>query len=458
VELRPDPGTFPPATSPELKSLPAPVLVVGLPLAGRLPEADLYVGGLRHLEIVPPGQAVLALGSTGASLAAALDRTAEVVARGRRVCVLTQGDPGFFGIGRAFAERFGPGSLEIRPAPSPVSLAFASLGLPWDDAIVVSAQGRNPVDALALAHRASSGGHKVAVLSGTDAPPERIGQVILEARALDAAAGPGKAAAAQLRPPRQPAPRNHEQLTVAVCSRLGSAQERVTLTDLDGLASGAWDPPSVVLLLPAEALEAHRPPALVWSGATRSWLGGAGFGRDASAFLHRDEMANRPEVRAVVLSKLDLPLAGVLWCVGAGAGSLAIEAVLLAPGLEVHAIEEDPRAATQARANAGRHSAAVKVHNLHAPVGLAGLPKPDRVFIRASGRDVLEACLENLVVGGRVVTTATSLEGALAAAEQLGALVQVTIAGSERGPGGGWRLAGDDPVFIAWGPQERRPA
>jgi precorrin-6B C5,15-methyltransferase / cobalt-precorrin-6B C5,C15-methyltransferase len=458
VGLTPAPGAFPPVTSPELKNSPAPVLVVGLPLAGPLPEADVYVGALRHLEIVPPGKAVLALGSTGASLAAALDRTAEVVASGRRVCVLTQGDPGFFGVGRAFADRFGPGSLEIRPAPSPISLAFARLGLPWDDAIVVSAQGRNPVDALVIAHRASSGGHKVAVLSGTDAPPERIGQAILEATALDATAGPGKGAVGQLRPPHQPALSDRDRLTVAVCSRLGTPQERVTLTDLEGLARGAWDPPSVVLLLPAEALEAHRPPAMVWSGATRSWLGGAGFGRDPGAFLHRDAMANRPEVRAVVLSKLDLPLAGVLWCIGAGAGSLAIEAVLLAPGLEVHAVEEDPRAATQARANAGRHSAAVKVHNLHAPVGLAGLSKPDRVFIQAGGSDVLEACLGYLAAGGRVVSASASLEGALTAGERLGALVQVTIAGSERVAGGGWRLAGDDPIFIAWGPQERRTA
>ena len=454
--LRPPPGAFPPATSPELKSSPAPVLVLGLPLTGSLPEADLYVGTLRHLEMLPPGKTVLALGSTGASLAAALDRTAEVVSSGRRVCVLAQGDPGFFGIGRAFADRFGPGNIEVRPAPSPVSLAFARLGLPWDDAIVVSAQGRNPVDAFAVAHRASAGGHKVAVLSGTDAPPERVGQAILEARALDAVTATGKTGLAQVRPARQLAATRREQLTVAVCSRLGTSQERVTLTDLYGLADSTWDPPSVVLLLPTDALEAHRPPAVVWSGASRAWLGGAAFGRDASAFLHRDAMANRPEVRAVVLSKLDLPLAGVLWSVGAGAASLAIEAILLAPGLEVHAVEEDPRAATQARANASRHSAAVKVHNLHAPEGLAGLPKPDRIFIRAGGRDVLEASLSYLVPGGRVVLTATSLEGAVVAAERLGALVQVTVAGSERLPGGGWRLSGDDPIFVSWGPQERQ--
>lgn len=453
--MRPVPGAFPPPSSPELKSTPAPVLVVGLPLMGPLPAADLYVGSLRHLEMVPPGRAVLALGSTGASLAAALDRTAEVISAGNRVCVLVQGDPGFFGIGRAFADRFGPGSLDVRPAPSSVSLAFARLGLPWDDAIVVSAQGRNPVDSIAVAHRASASGHKVAVLCGTDAPPERLGLAILEARAVDAVTGGSGRSSAAPGQANQAAQSGRHQLTVAVCSRLGTPQERVALTGLDGLADGAWDPPSVVLLMPAEALEAHRAPAVAWSGATRSWLGGVTFGRDPGAFLHRDALANRPEVRAVVLSKLDLPLSGVLWSIGAGAASMAIEAVLLAPGLEVHAVEQDPRVATQARANASRLSATIKVHNLHAPEGLVGLPRPDRVFVRSGGPGVLDACLRKLAPGGKVVTTATALDEAMTAAQWLGALVELSIARSELVPGGGWRLAGDDPVFVAWGPQER---
>ena len=449
MALSQTPGAFPPATSPELKTAPAPILVIGLPSSGPLPEADLYVGALRHLEMVPPGKAVLAVGSSGASLAVALDRTAEMIASGRRVCVLAQGDPGFFGIGRVFAERFGPGSLEVRPAPSSVSLAFARLGLPWDDAIVVSAQSRNSVDAFMVAHRASASGHKVAVIASSDAPPERVGQAILEAAAMDVSTGTARSSQGQA------AAFPGEPITVAICSRMGTLQERVTLSDLNGLAAGTWDPPSVVLLLPHEALEAHRPPAVAWSGASRSWLGGAIFGREAGAFLHRDGMANQPEVRATVLSKLDLPLAGVLWTVGAGAASVAIEAALLVPGLEVHAVEEDPRAATQARANASRQSAAVKVHNVHAPEGLAGLPRPDRIFVRAGGDDVLDACLGYLATGGRLVAATSSLDGALVAAELLGALVQVSVAAGERAPEGDWRLAGDYPVFIVWGPQGR---
>jgi hypothetical protein len=99
--LKAAPGTFPPSTAPEPTESPAPILVVGMPPSAPLPEADLYVGAPRYLELVPPGSPVLALGPTGTSLAAAFDRTADVVAAGRRVCVLAQGDPGFFGIGRA---------------------------------------------------------------------------------------------------------------------------------------------------------------------------------------------------------------------------------------------------------------------------------------------------------------------------------------------------------------------
>ncbi len=424
-------------------------MVVGLPSNDSLPEADLYVGALRYLEMVPSGKAVLPVGSSGASLAVALDRTAEMISSGRRVCVLVQGDPGFFGVGRVFAERFGPGSLEVRPAPSVVSLAFARLGLPWDDAIVVSAQSRNSVDAFMVAHRASASGHKVAVITSSDAPPERVGQAMLDAAASDTTTGTARSGRGQA------APSPVEQLSVAVCSRLGTTQERVTLTDLGGLAVGTWDPPSVVLLLPREALEPRGSTGSEWSGASRSWLGGAIFGREAGAFLHRDAMASQPEVRAAVLSKLDLPLVGVFWSVGAGAASVAIEAALLAPGLEVHAVEADPRGATQARANATRQSAAVKVHNVHAPEGLAGLPRPDRIFVRDGGADVLEACLGYLHAGGRMAAATSFLDEALVAAELLGALVQVSVAVAERAPQGDWGLAGSQPTFISWGPRAR---
>ncbi len=432
-QAQPAPGSFPPPPLVRVDGPGAPIVVVGMPQAQPLPPADLYVGTARHLEATPIGSTSLVLGPNGADLATALERIAAVVAAGKHVCVLAGGDPGFFGVGRALAERFGPASLEVHPAPSAISLAFARLGLPWDDAVVVSAEGRSSNEALAAAHTATASGHKVAVLTGAGTTPEKVGQALLAAR------GPGT---------QPPAPK---ELTVAVCSRLGTPREQVSLTDLDGLAQGSWEPASVVVLLPERALGSHGPPPVVWAPGSRSWLSGTRFGRGAGAFANREGMAATPEVRAIVLSKLELPLAGVLWDVGAGSASVAIEAALLAPGLEVHAVEEDPRTATQARNNAARHAARIRVHNLHAPDGLDGLPRPDRVFVGGGGPEVVEACARYLRPGGRVVASFKSLGQAVPVAGLLGALVQVSV--SQAAPAGGhWDLVASDPVFVAWGP------
>ena len=90
------------------------------------------------------------------------------------VCVLASGDPGFFGIVRPLAERFGPRALDVHPAPSSVALAFARLGLPWDDAVVVSAHGR-PLEEAADAAAAAG---KAAVLVSPDAPPHGSARAI----------------------------------------------------------------------------------------------------------------------------------------------------------------------------------------------------------------------------------------------------------------------------------------
>ncbi|MDQ3945618.1 MAG: cobalt-precorrin-7 (C(5))-methyltransferase, partial [Actinomycetota bacterium] len=121
--------------------------------AKALADADFVVGSPRLLEAMgvtgrpadarkgtrTPHPATLALGAGGASLADALDAVANVPGR---AVVLASGDPGFFGVVRALAERFGPDALEVHPAPSSVSLAFARLGLPWDDALIVSTLAR----------------------------------------------------------------------------------------------------------------------------------------------------------------------------------------------------------------------------------------------------------------------------------------------------------------------------
>ena len=388
-----------------------PIAVVGVmgedaaglaPAARRaLDGAALVVGGRRHLALAPAGAATVVIEG---DVAGVLDT---VAASAGPVCVLASGDPGFFGIVRPLAARFGAEALDVHPAPSAVSLAFARLGLPWDDAAVVSAHGR-PFDA---AVRLAAAAAKVAVLVSPDDPPEALGKALL-------AVGVG---------PRR----------VAVCSRLALPGESVTWTDLEGLAGGTWEPLSVVVLLAADGVAAHPSP---------------GWGLPDAAFAHRAGMVTKAEVRAVALGKLALPPAGVVWDVGAGSGSVAVECARLGPALAVHAVERRADDAARVRANAADHGVRVTVTEGEAPGALAGLPDPDRAFVGGGGLDVLDAVVARLRPGGRVVATYAALDRAVAAAGRLGSLVQVGVARAECLPDGGLRLAAENPVFVAWGP------
>jgi precorrin-6Y C5,15-methyltransferase (decarboxylating) len=380
------------------------IVVVGLPATEPLPPVALLVGGRRQLDQMSPGAGTrtLAIGGELGPVLDAIDAEPGVVA------VLASGDPGFFGIVRALAARFGPPALEVRPSASSVSLAFARLGLPWDDALVVSAHGRPLASAAALAATAP----KVAVLVSPDSPPEALGKELL---ALGAAPG-----------------------QVAICSRLGLDGETIARTDLEGLAAGAWDPLSVVVLLRGTP---------VANEAQLSW------GRPDSAFAHRAGMVTKSEVRAVALGKLDLPAHGVLWDVGAGSGSIAIECALLCPALRVFAVERRTDDVRRISETARILGAAVTVVEGEAPDALVGLPRPDRAFVGGGGVDVLNAVIERLAPDGRVVATYAALDRAAAAAGRLGQLVQISASRGEQFPDGSWRLAATNPVFVCWGPR-----
>jgi precorrin-6Y C5,15-methyltransferase (decarboxylating) len=289
-------------------------------------------------------------------------------------------------------------------------MAFARLGLPWDDATVVSAHGR-PLDA-AVRAAAAARSRKVAILTSPDNPPEAVGKAL---RAGGVEVG-----------------------SVAVVSRIGDQAERVERLDLDALAAGSFDPMSVVVLA--------RPSA----GPSLAW------GLPEDAFAHPGGMITKSEARAVALGKLALPAAGVLWDLGAGSGSVGIECARLAPGLEVVAVERDPEQAARIRHNAARHGVSVTVVKGEAPAALDRCADPDRVFVGGGGLDVLDAALARLRPGGVIVATYTLVGRAVAAHERLGNLVQLSVSRAAPLGGLGFRLAPENPVFVCWGPQADR--
>jgi len=375
---------------------------VGKEARAAIEAAPLVVGAPRHLRTLTPiGARTLPIDGPLADVLDALERE-----RGG-VCVLASGDPGFFGIARVLAERFGPDRLDVHPAPSSVSLAFARLGLPWDDAAVISAHGRPLAEAARRAVRHA----KAAVLVAPDAPPEALGRELCA-----------------LGPPHRRA---------AVCTRLGEPDERVDVLTVEELAAGSFDPMSVVVLLDGDGVA--EAPTLEW-------------GRSEERFAARDGLVTKAEVRAVVLGKLALPPAGVVWDVGAGSGSVAIEIAALAPGVRVMAVERGGEDVRRIEANASAHGVTVDVVHGEAPGALDALPEPDRAFVGGGGIAVLDAVLARLSPDGRVVATFAALDRAAAAYQRLGNLAEVSIARG-RPLAEGVRLQAENPVFVVWGPE-----
>ncbi len=392
--------------------------VYGPAAAFALAGADLVVASPRQLASTA---ALRSARATVVPLAGPLDdvlaRVADESAAGRAVCIVASGDPGLFGIVRLLGSRFGAERLRVHPAPSSVSLAFARLGLSWDDASVVSAHGRPLPEAVAAVR--SSPNPSVAILTSPDNPPEAVAAALI---AAGEASGPGRA---------------------TVASRLGEEDEEIALSDLATIAGGTFDAMSVVVLTGRTAR--REEPTLAW-------------GLPESEFDHRDGMITKAEVRAVALGKLDLPRTGVMWDVGAGSGSVGIECGRLSPGLRVFAVERDPAQAARIRCNAARHGVGVAVVEAEALGAMGGLPDPDRAFVGGGGIDVLDAVLERLRPGGVVVATYAVVDRAAAASSRLGNLIELSV---YRGvPTGelGLRLRAENPVFVCWGPAAREQA
>jgi precorrin-6Y C5,15-methyltransferase (decarboxylating) len=367
-----------------------------------LASARLVIGAPRHLRVAPvPAHA------EQRELKHLDDALDAIAGHAGPTAVLASGDPGFFGIVRALRARgIQP---HVIPAVSSVADAFARIGLDWDDALVVSAHGRNPDQALAaaLAHP------KAAILTAPGTAPEL-------ARELFAA---GK--------------------RVYAVELIGTPLERVTENPVHGLA----DPNVLIALDPDDAPSQPR------------WLAGHpgapdGWALPEDAFEHRDSMITKPEVRALVLARLGPAPGRTIWDVGAGSGSVAVECARF--GAWVIAIESDPAQCEKIHGNAERHHVRLRVHQGRAPEALIGLPPADAVFAGGGDHAVLTTAIRlasprtvvvTLAAVQRVGETATLLAGQGYRAEG----VQLQASRLRPLPGGNHRLAAQNPVFVLWG-------
>jgi precorrin-6Y C5,15-methyltransferase (decarboxylating) len=184
---------------------------------------------------------------------------------------------------------------------------------------------------------------------------------------------------------------------VAVVEDIGSEQERCLETDLAGAEGMQFSPLNVLVLYPEEKLQ----PAVR-------------LGLEDNLFAKEKSLITKRESRALILAELQIEPQGVMWDVGAGSGSVGIEAVRIAPGLRVYGVEKDRARLEMIQDNVRRLGGfGVKVVLGEAPGVLQDLPDPDRVFVGGSGgnlADILEIVEKRLRPGGRAVVSVVTPE------------------------------------------------
>jgi precorrin-6Y C5,15-methyltransferase (decarboxylating) len=354
-----------------------PVQVVGLGMSPAdltpkaqeiIREAQVLVGGRRLLDYFPEHRArKIPLGQDPAGTLKQLLTLAEA----KRVVVLASGDPNFYGIGPLVVQVLGADQVVMHPNLTAVQAACARLKMPWQAATIISLHGRT-WEPLRTA----------------------LGQPDPWIIYTDPVHTPGEIARFLLA-------RGLTQARLCVAEDLGQDTERVTWLSLAEAQERDFAPLNLVVVLPAPGEAVSPKPQLH-------------LGLPEEVLAHQAGLITKAEVRAVVLGKLKLLPGQVLWDVGAGCGSVGLEASLLIPGGTIYAVERQPERAVQIKANRDKFG----VYNLEvvcgpAPECLAKLPDPQRIFVGGGGPEIgaiLGEALRRLRPGGRVVVTAALLE------------------------------------------------
>ena len=366
-----------------------------------LSGAEIVFGGKRHLALAAP----LIRGAARPWPSPFERGIAEVVAlRGRRICVLASGDPLFHGVGAVLARHIDAEEMVVMPSPSAFSLAAARLAWSLPDTALLSLHGRN-LD-LVRPHLQPHA-RILALTSGADGP-RALAQLLVQS--------------------------GFPCSRLTVLEALGGARERVrstTAAQFDLREVHELNTVALEVVGERDAKIIPRAPGL------------------ADDMFEHDGQITKREVRVLTVSSLAPRRGELLWDIGAGAGSVAIEWMLCDTSLSAIAIEKRVDRAARIRRNA----ACLGVPGLQiiegaAPDVLAGLPPPSAVFVGGGPREpgVLDAAAAALKPGGRLVvnavTLATENELLVRHAAMGGALARIAIARAQvLGGEIGWRPA-----------------
>jgi precorrin-6Y C5,15-methyltransferase (decarboxylating) len=378
---------------------PARILVLGLTAGGaaelsssmldHIYAADLLAGGRRQLAYLPDFRGeTLMIGASAEPLIARLRLALE---RGERAVVLASGDPLWYGIGATLRRVFPAEALAIMPAPAAFQLAFAALAEPWHDAALLSAHGRPLADVIAVALAAP----KAAILTDNNNTPSAVARALRDAGLWPTA-------------------------RCAICENLGGPQERVVHATLAEAELGSYAPLNVFVVWGGEdgrmrgGEDTEHIDADIASSPGRLVISSQPPGLPDEAFATEAAQITKREVRLLSLAELALGAGETLWDIGAGSGSVGIEAARAVPTARVFAVERRTVFVAHIRENQRRFPAPnLTIVAGTAPAACADLPDPHAVFVGGSGGHLAEivalACAR-LASGGRLVVNLATIE------------------------------------------------
>src|SRR5207248_432136 len=336
--------------------------------------AELVFGSESVLRLLPELTAERV--RIGADLPEVVERLRGNLGR-KRMAIVATGDPLFYGTARYLCEKVGAEHFDVLPHVSSMQLAFARIKESWEDAYLTDLSAKSLDDVLDKVRTAET----VGLFTNEANHPARVARELL-ARGID-------------------------YFTAFVCENLGGKDERITRGELSDLLDMRFDPLNILIL----RRKPNRPDRRRASPKLRR------FGNPDDVFAQtrpKSGLITQAEVRAVALAQLDLHPGDVFWDVGAGSGSVAIEAAALVSPGPSYAIEQDSADYHLIVANAALFGVGnVKPVFGTAPEVFAGLPAPDAIFVGGNGGEVarlMEACHAALRPGGRLVTNVGTLE------------------------------------------------
>lgn len=326
-------------------------------------KADIMIGHQRHLAIFPDFAGEKRELGDLPELMEFLKQTEQ------RVVMLASGDPTFFGVSRFLLRNLPKERIEIFPNVTSMQYAFARIKEPWDDGIFVSVHGRGMQQAVDRIISAE----KACVLTDRNNTPAAIAGELIE--------------------------RGAEGYEAWLCEDLGMPTEKFTKTTVRGLLDIAASELNILILIRTyEPNLVHYPL----------------IGIQDEEFQTSKKLITKLEVRAVTLAKLQLQDDLVLWDIGAGSGSVSIEAANLMPTGRIFALEKNPQCVGFITENLKKFCAHnIKLIEAYAPEGLDELPDPDRVFIGGAGGrldEIIDSVSQRLRPEGVVVINAVTLD------------------------------------------------